>query len=378
MLPSWLLFYGSFITAQDDLIATLRDYESSGRLDISFDKRATNIEETLSGVQLTFADGEVSSYDLVIGADGIHSFTRSHILRQTPFRVTSEKTPLTKIELGVQAAPRATYSGVTTIYGLVPTSKVDPSLLSPLDTYQSIRTISPHAGLCAISYARSDRSAIHWFSSRSPPIPPSPDAAEPSPDAVRNELLETYATFPEPIPALIKATEKIYYWPVYRLEPMPEAWCSEHGRVVLIGDAAHAMPPHAAQGVGMGVEDALLVARIIAKLCTQSATQNSTKEVVQPSAKLWKREYQAKRSARVKHFVAHAEAQGRARMNATFTFAGRAREWALWAAFPFINALAWVHGCGGFASMVLLLLGLGDVQGWGYDPDREVISFDGL
>jgi salicylate hydroxylase len=159
---------------------------------------------------------------------------------------------------------------------------------------------------------------------------------------------------------------------------MPEAWYSEQGRVVLVGDAAHAMPPHAAQGVGMGVEDALLVARIIAKLCTQSITAVDIEKVVQPSAKLWKREYQAKRSARVKHFVAHAEAQGRMRMDATFTFVGRAREWALWGAFPFINALAWVHGRGGLISTVLQPLGLGDVQGWGYDPDQEFISFEGL
>jgi len=88
---------------------------------------------------------------------------------------------------------------------------------------------------------------------------------------------------------------------------------------------------------------------------------------VQPSAKLWRREYQAKGPASVKHFVAHAEAQGRVRMNATFTFVGRAREWALWGAFPFINALAWVHGRGGLISTVLRLLGPGDVQ---YDPDQ--------
>ena len=362
------------------MITTLREYELSGRLKIFFNKRVTSIDETVSEVRLTFRDGEVSSYDLVIGADGIHSFTRNQIACQAPSSGASEKASRTENEEGTPAGPKATYSGVTTIYGLVPTSDVDPCLLAPLDAYQSIRTVSPRAGLFAISYARSDRSAIHWFSSRRPPTPPSPDTPDPSPDAVRCELLETYATFPEPIPALIKATENIYYWPVYRLAPMPEAWYSEHGRTVLVGDAAHAMPPHAAQGIGMGVEDALLVARIIGKLCAQTAAagKNSVANVVQPSAKLWKREYQDKRSARVRHFVAHAEAQGRARMDATFTFIGRAHEWALWAAFPLINALSWVHEYGGFGSAVFRLVGLGDVQGWGYDPDQEAISFDRL
>jgi salicylate hydroxylase len=240
-----------------------------------------NHRRTLSDVQLTFKDGEISSYDLVIGANGIHSFTRSQILRQPPSVIT-EKNSLTKAEVATLVKPKATYSGVTTIDGLVPASQVDSSLLAPLDTHQSIRTISPHAGLFAISYARSNRSVINWFSSRSPPTPPSPDQPKLSAEAVRNELLVTYSALPGPIPALIKATEKIYYWPVYRLAPMPEAWYSEQGRVVLVGDAAHAMPPHAVQGVGMGVEDALLVARIIAKLCTQSITAADIERLCSP------------------------------------------------------------------------------------------------
>lgn len=368
----------------------MRPYEEEGRLKIRFDKRATSIDESPSDVRLTFKDGEISTHDLVIGADGIHSFTRGQIVRQqvsdgsSAASAASEKTPLTKAEAGTLSKPKATYSGITTIYGLVPATSLDPALLAPLETHHSIRTISPHAGLLAIAYAREDRSTVHWFSSRNPRIPPSPDVPDPSPDAVRTELLETYGSFPEPIPALIRATEQIYYWPVYRLSPLPEAWYGEQGRMVLVGDAAHALPPFAAQGVGMGVEDAIIVANIIAKLCAQSTAtathedaNGAEKKIIQPSAKLWKREYQDKRATRVAHYVAHAEAQGRARME-SLTLVGRAREWALWAAFPLINALAWVHGLGGIGSSLFTKIGLGDVQGWGYDADQEVVRLEGL
>lgn len=138
-----------------------------------FNKRATAIDESPYGARISFADGDVASFDVVVGADGIHSFARGQILRQVS-TTPSEKTPLTQIESGTLAKPSATYSGVTTIYGLVPTEGLDPALLAPLDAHQSIRTISPHAGLFAISYSRADRSAIHWFSSRSPPNPPFP------------------------------------------------------------------------------------------------------------------------------------------------------------------------------------------------------------
>jgi hypothetical protein len=332
--------------------------------------------------------------------------------------------------------PRATYSGLTTIYGLVPASAIPAAQLASLAAYASIRTHSPHAGLFAVSYARADRSCVHWFSSRTLPAPTNPinptttstpnaevevDVSEPDTARVRGELLATYGAFPAPIPALITHTSVIRYWPVHRLAPLPTRWYSRAGRIVLVGDAAHAMPPHAAQGVGMGVEDALLVAAIVAKLAAQVHTLSScsscssfsssspreggrgrvsnTAVVVQPSAALWAREYQRKRAARVARFVAHAEAQGRARTAAgpfALALAGRLREWLLWAAFPAINTLARVHGLaasgvadgegGGRArarvwawvSKALVMVGLGDVQGWGYDPDDEEVSLEGL
>src|SRR5690606_6020252 len=42
----------------------------------------------------------------------------------------------------------------------------------------------------------------------------------------------------------------------------PSQW-SKAGRLVLIGDAAHALAPHAAQGAAMAVEDAVLLARVM-------------------------------------------------------------------------------------------------------------------
>lgn len=45
--------------------------------------------------------------------------------------------------------------------------------------------------------------------------------------------------------------------------PALDTWRSRHGRVVLLGDAAHAMIPHAAQGLSQGVEDGVSLARML-------------------------------------------------------------------------------------------------------------------
>ncbi len=49
---------------------------------------------------------------------------------------------------------------------------------------------------------------------------------------------------------------------------IPPAWSV--GRIVLVGDAAHGMPPFMAQGANQGLEDALAVATLIAKIAEEN------------------------------------------------------------------------------------------------------------
>ncbi|OBT95142.1 hypothetical protein VE01_07408 [Pseudogymnoascus verrucosus] len=48
--------------------------------------------------------------------------------------------------------------------------------------------------------------------------------------------------------------------PIYKLSP-GGTWFK--GRCLLIGDAAHAMQPHAGQGISMALEDGFLLARLL-------------------------------------------------------------------------------------------------------------------
>lgn len=54
---------------------------------------------------------------------------------------------------------------------------------------------------------------------------------------------------------------------------MPPPWGK--GRVVLVGDAAHGMPPFIAQGANQGLEDALAIATLIAKIRSQQDWDNT-------------------------------------------------------------------------------------------------------
>jgi salicylate hydroxylase len=52
--------------------------------------------------------------------------------------------------------------------------------------------------------------------------------------------------------------------------PLLDSWVSESGKVVIVGDAAHAMLPFAAQGAAMGIEDSACLAECLSRAASTS------------------------------------------------------------------------------------------------------------
>jgi len=77
-------------------------------------------------------------------------------------------------------------------------------------------------------------------------------------------LLETFGDFHERYlyPIKLAAAGSIRAWPLLKVEPLP-TWVK--GNVVLVGDAAHPMWPHAAQGGAQGLEDAAALGVLLPK-----------------------------------------------------------------------------------------------------------------
>ncbi len=75
------------------------------------------------------------------------------------------------------------------------------------------------------------------------------------------ELKRFFADFHPDARAAIEACDSTLRSALYEREPL-ESW--GRGRVVLLGDACHAMTPFMAQGAAMGLEDAAILARSVA------------------------------------------------------------------------------------------------------------------
>jgi salicylate hydroxylase len=76
------------------------------------------------------------------------------------------------------------------------------------------------------------------------------------------------ARWPEPARMMIDAVDGWRKWALFTIPPMA-AW--HRDAMALLGDAAHAMLPFAAQGAGMAIEDAAVLAQCLGEAASESA-----------------------------------------------------------------------------------------------------------
>lgn len=80
-------------------------------------------------------------------------------------------------------------------------------------------------------------------------------------DAAPGELLAAFAGWHPSVLEMLSSVSQSVRWALRRIAPQ-RRWYS--GRVVLLGDAAHAMLPHHGQGANQTIEDAAVLAGCLA------------------------------------------------------------------------------------------------------------------
>ncbi|SNY50927.1 2-polyprenyl-6-methoxyphenol hydroxylase [Paractinoplanes atraurantiacus] len=210
----------------DVLIAGLGDYV---QMRTGF---AVTTIRTGPGLRPSVSDGRTTiEADLVVAADGIDSCVRR--------------------ALAPEAA--AVGSGFADWQAVVPAYRLSSEHTTGGETLG--------AGYRFISIPLGVGKGVYWVATAA-------GAPRPESPATQLELLRRwFAGWPEPVGELLAATspEDLVPHEVRELRPLPRAYGfpSGPGGVVLLGDAAHAMPHHLGQGACLAFEDAATLAALV-------------------------------------------------------------------------------------------------------------------
>ena len=185
----------------------------------------SSLSDAPGGVEVEFSDGTRGRYDLVVGADGIHSSIRRMAFDDVP---KAQFTGLAVWRFALERAPEV--DCMRMFYG--PRNK---------------------AGLNPVS-----QDEMFLFL-----VQPIRDSRRPQPgrlhELLREELTD-YGGILATVREAITEPDQVDYRPMDALL-LPPPWY--RGQVLLIGDAAHSTTPHLATGAGIAIEDAVVLAEVL-------------------------------------------------------------------------------------------------------------------
>ena len=169
-------------------------------------------------VNVTFADGSTGNYDLVVGADGIHSSIRQLVFGSIRPRHLGQVSWRFLVDHSGAIETWTAMLGQRRAFLAMP---VGPNRLYCYADLVALATEDP-----------TDRDLVRF--------------------------LALFGDFAEPVPSILSELESfdsIHFSPIEEI--VVDNWVQ--GRVVLIGDAAHATSPNMAEGASMALEDALVL-----------------------------------------------------------------------------------------------------------------------
>lgn len=220
-----------------DLYKALYDEATRRGIVIQHGKRLTAARQDSEGVHAEFSDGSNARADVLIGADGIHSVTRTLIDPN---------------------APAPDYTGLINLGGYASNVNTD----TKPGSYTMIFGKRAFFG-----YVLAPSGEVWWFAN----VPRADEPARGETEAIttaqwQHTLAELYAEDAGPAVRLVQATDPaniMQATPIHFIRHLP-TWHKD--RMIVIGDAAHAPTPTSGQGASLSIEDGVMLAQCLRDL----------------------------------------------------------------------------------------------------------------
>lgn len=210
-----------------ELHATLIAAAQARGVEVRLGARLADLEQDASGVSARLEGGEELRGEVLLGCDGLRSRVRARALPD---------------------APAPAYTGLVDFGGFARC----PS--APLQPGWNVMVFGRRAFFGAFAAPGGE---VWWFHNAGARVPPGALDLE----AQRAEIVALHRGDPGWIAEVVRATPTLLGpWALHDIQTMPR-W--HHGRVCLLGDAAHATSPSAGQGASLALEDAMMLARCL-------------------------------------------------------------------------------------------------------------------
>jgi 2-polyprenyl-6-methoxyphenol hydroxylase-like FAD-dependent oxidoreductase len=222
--------------ARTTLNEALVDKAWSSCAELHFEKRLAHIEDRGDQpIVVHFTDGSSAEGDFLVGADGVHSAVRQHVLPN---------------------GPKPFDTGLIGFGGFVPRSVLDAAAIGP-----HVEATFGQSGFFGYGFCSPDpEQGVMWWSTQPSHGIDAATFRAMSPQALKQHLRDFHAGWHDPILGIVDAAENIAVTDTLDVATLP-MW--SRGRTVLIGDAAHATSPHAGQGASIALEDAMRLSKLM-------------------------------------------------------------------------------------------------------------------
>ncbi|KAG0648012.1 FAD-dependent monooxygenase atA [Hyphodiscus hymeniophilus] len=243
-----LFGYDAMRINRQKLMTTLREMVGARGISIEYGRKFSGIiAEDAGGVVFEFEDGSRESASVLIGADGIHSKVRQYLHPEV-------KPVYTGVMCLLSTADKSTFRFPDTDLYLprFVAAKHGAFILVPQSPDGNTVAVMSHS-----QYPDTDRAG--W------------DALRSSTDKLMAMQVHNKEEYPDFVQSVMEniQPETMSIWP-YNTLPNLDTWTSPTRRVILLGDAAHAMPPASGQGAAQALEDAYSLSMLLSRASSQA------------------------------------------------------------------------------------------------------------
>ncbi|KAM6494775.1 salicylate hydroxylase [Amanita muscaria] len=230
-----------------DLQRILLD-DATKRCRLHLSSKLVSYTEHEDSVQMVFENGSTGTCDLLIGADGVKSVMRRLFLANQPGD-------------GYKESIDPVWSGSCAYRGIISREELFKKFPGHRAAQDSVMYVgkNKHVVVYPMSEGRYINVGGYVFDSSKEDTR---FEGSSSSDISQDDLFSVFEHWEPEVQALLQCIPKPTKWTICHLRPLKTFG---NGRVLLLGDSAHAMTPHTGSGAGQAMEDAYVLAHILTR-----------------------------------------------------------------------------------------------------------------